>query len=83
MAPPRVLFNCMSHEDDWVEMRAAVRLTRAVFAQSAFALYCGPEFSPRAARVTDAEIDDFLREEAAILAETGFCLRLLLQRGVS
>jgi choline dehydrogenase len=63
-APPRVLFNYMSHEDDWVEMRAAVRLTREIFAQPAFASYCGPELSPGVACGTDAQIDDFLRAEA-------------------
>jgi choline dehydrogenase len=36
MAAPRVCFNYMSHEDDWLEMRACVRLSREIFAQPAF-----------------------------------------------
>ena len=30
---PRILFNYLSHPDDWTEMRACVRLTREIFAQ--------------------------------------------------
>ena len=33
---PRIRFNYMSHADDWIEMRACVRLTREIFAQAAF-----------------------------------------------
>ena len=36
---PRVLFNYLSHEEDWIEMRACVRLTREIFAQGAFDEY--------------------------------------------
>ena len=45
---PRIRFNYMSHEDDWDEMRAAVRLTREIFAQPSFARYCGRELQPGA-----------------------------------
>ncbi|WP_029006987.1 choline dehydrogenase [Azospirillum halopraeferens] len=48
---------CMSHPDDWVEMRAAVRLTREIFAQPAFAPFRGAELAPGPAVRTDAEID--------------------------
>ncbi|WP_333570442.1 choline dehydrogenase, partial [Sphingorhabdus sp.] len=30
---PKILFNYMSHPDDWVDMRACVRLTREIFQQ--------------------------------------------------
>jgi choline dehydrogenase len=59
---PRILFNYMSHPDDWTEMRACVRLTREIFAQPAFARYRGEEISPGAAVQTDAQIDDFVRD---------------------
>ena len=42
----------MSREEDWVEMRACVRLTREIFAQPAFDRYCGREIQPGAAVVT-------------------------------
>ena len=59
---PKVLFNYMSHEDDWAEMRACVRLTREVFAQPAFDLYRGDELAPGDAVQSDGEIDAFVRE---------------------
>ncbi len=45
---PRIRFNYMSHPDDWAEMRAAVRLTREIFAQAAFDRYRGREIQPGA-----------------------------------
>jgi len=58
---PAILFNYMSHADDWVEMRAAVRLTREIFAQAPFDAYRGPELSPGIEVISDSEIDDFVR----------------------
>ncbi|MET0259403.1 MAG: choline dehydrogenase [Methylobacterium sp.] len=59
---PRILFNYMSHPDDWREMRACVRLTRTIFAQTAFDRYRGREIQPGAQVQSDAEIDAFVRE---------------------
>jgi choline dehydrogenase len=59
---PRIRFNYMSHEDDWIEMRACVRLTREIFAQAAFDPYRGREISPGANVVGDDDIDAFIRE---------------------
>ena len=61
-APPKVQFNYMSHEDDWTDMRACVRLTREIFAQPAFDPYRGDELAPGAAVRSDGEIDGFVRE---------------------
>ncbi len=52
----------MSHPEDWVEMRAAVRLTREIFAQPAFDRYRGEEIQPGAAVQSDEAIDAFIRE---------------------
>jgi choline dehydrogenase len=60
---PRILFNYMSHPDDWVEFRAAVRLTRELFAQPAFDRYRGREIAPGADVVSDAQIDEFIRQK--------------------
>jgi choline dehydrogenase len=62
MDKPRVLFNYMSHPDDWAEMRACVRLTREIFSQPAFAPYRGREIQPGAEVETDEAIDAFVRE---------------------
>jgi choline dehydrogenase len=59
---PKILFNYMSHPDDWAEMRACVRLTREIFQQEAFAPYRGREIQPGADCVTDEQIDAFIAE---------------------
>jgi choline dehydrogenase len=60
---PRIRFNYMSDADDWIEMRACVRLTREIFAQPAFASFAGDEIQPGARVITDAAIDAFIREK--------------------
>jgi choline dehydrogenase len=59
---PTIQFNYMSHPDDWAEMRACVRLTREIFAQSAFDPYRGREILPGADCVSDEAIDAFVRD---------------------
>lgn len=60
-APPSILFNYMSHPEDWEEMRACVRLTREIFARPAFDRFRGREISPGDQVTSDAEIDAFVR----------------------
>ena len=62
--PPRIQFNYLDHEDDWLEMRAGVRLAREIFAQPAFDNFRGKEIAPGAAVVADDAIDDFIRRTA-------------------
>ena len=62
-AKPRLLFNYMSHPDDWTEMRACVRLTREIFAQPAFDSYRGRELQPGSHVTSDADIDGFIRDK--------------------
>jgi choline dehydrogenase len=62
--PPSILFNYMATEGDCREMRAAVRLTREIFAQPAFDPYRGPELAPGQEVKSDAEIDAFVRARA-------------------
>ena len=54
----------MSDPDDWVEMRAAVKLAREIFAQAPFDRYRGREISPGPDCRTDAEIDAFIAAKA-------------------
>ena len=59
---PSILFNYMSHEEDWEDFRTCIRLAREIFAQPAFAPYAGGEIAPGAGRQSDDEIDDWLRD---------------------
>ena len=61
---PRIFFNYMSAEKDWEDFRRAIRLTREIFEQEAFAPYLKHEIQPGAAAQTDDEIDHFIREHA-------------------
>ena len=65
---PSILFNYMSHEQDWHEFRAGIRITREIMHQQALAAYAGKEISPGEAIQTDAELDAFVREHG----ETAF-----------
>ncbi|NBQ39221.1 MAG: choline dehydrogenase [Alphaproteobacteria bacterium] len=61
---PKVLFNYMSHEDDRIEMRACVRLTREIFGRHAFDAFRGEELQPGKEIVSDEAIDAFVRQKA-------------------
>ena len=61
---PSILFNYMSDAQDWREFRAALRITRELFAQPALAQYAGREISPGAALKSDADLDAFVRAQA-------------------
>ena len=60
--PPLIRFNYMSHPEDWIEMRACVRLTREILAQAAFDPHRGREIQPGETCVSDDEIDAFVRD---------------------
>jgi choline dehydrogenase len=60
-AKPKIFFNYMSRDADWLEMRACVRLTREIFAQRAFDRFRGREIQPGDAVQTDEQIDAFIR----------------------
>ena len=61
---PSILFNYMSDAEDWREFRAALRITRELFAQPALAQYAGREISPGASLKSDADLDAFVRAHA-------------------
>lgn len=65
---PSILFNYMSHEQDWQEFRDAIRITREIMNQPALDPYRGRELSPGLKLQSDAELDAFVREHA----ETAF-----------
>ena len=59
---PKILFNYMSTEQDWIDFRKCVRLTREIFAQPAMQEHVKFEIQPGDALQTDDEIDGFLSE---------------------
>lgn len=64
LTPPEILFNYMSHEEDWRDFRATIRLTREIMAQPAIAGFIAREIQPGPDTDSDEAIDAFLREHA-------------------
>ena len=60
--PPKIQFNYMSTEQDWVDFRRCIRITREIFAQEAFDPFRGMEIQPGEAMQSDDQLDDFIRE---------------------
>jgi choline dehydrogenase len=71
---PRILFNYMSHADDWTEFRACVRLTREIIGQEALTPYRAEEIQPGQDVTTDIDIDTFIRQNCeSAYHPTGTC----------
>jgi choline dehydrogenase len=62
--PPRILFNYMSHPEDWEEFRTAIRLTREIFATDPMAAFVDHEIQPGAYAQSDEALDAVIREHA-------------------
>ena len=62
--PPSIKFNYMSHEQDWIDFRHCVRITREIFNQKAFEEFKGKEIQPGDHCNTNDEIDNFIKEHA-------------------
>ncbi|MQQ07685.1 choline dehydrogenase [Epibacterium sp. SM1979] len=61
---PKIFFNYMSTEQDWIDFRKCIRLTREVFAQDAMKPFIKHEIQPGMDLQTDDELDGFVREHA-------------------
>ncbi|MEM9783312.1 MAG: choline dehydrogenase, partial [Pseudomonadota bacterium] len=59
---PKIQFNYMAHEQDWIDFRTCIRLTREVFAQDAFKPFVRHEIQPGDAVQSVEELDAFVRE---------------------
>ncbi|MFY0635285.1 MAG: choline dehydrogenase [Vannielia sp.] len=62
--PPRIFFNYMSEEQDWVDFRRCIRLTRELFRQEAFKPYVKHEIQPGEAAHSDEALDEVIRTHA-------------------
>ena len=58
---PSILFNYLQHEQDRIDWRATVRLTREIMHQPALDPYRGEEVAPGPGVRSDAEIDAWVR----------------------
>ena len=54
----------MSHEQDWQEFRAAIRITREIMNQPALDAYRGRIITPTDDIRTDAQLDEYVRQHA-------------------
>ena len=59
---PEILFNYMTHPNDWIEFRHGFRLAREVLGQPAMDPYRGEEVSPGKNVRSDDEIDAYVRD---------------------
>ncbi len=59
---PKILFNYMSHDEDWADFRNCIRLTREIFAQEAFKPFVKHEIQPGDALQSDDELNCFIKE---------------------
>ena len=60
-AAPSIRFNYLEHEQDRIDWRAAVRLTREILRQPAMDPFRGPEIMPGEAVRSDDQIDAWVR----------------------
>ena len=61
---PVIRFDYMSHDSDWRDFRACVRLAREIVTQPAFDAFRGKEIQPGAALQSDRDLDAFIRDHA-------------------
>ena len=61
-AAPSIQFNYLTHEDDLVEFRRCVRLSREILRQPSFEPFVGHEIQPGHDVTSDGAIDEFIRQ---------------------
>ena len=61
---PKIKFNYMSHDDDWLEFRRCIRLSREILQQAPMDPFRGAEIQPGDDQTSDEQIDAFIRDNA-------------------
>lgn len=64
LEPPKIAFNYMSTEQDWIEFRHCIRVARTIMGQKALEPFRGKEITPGSDIQSDAQIDAFIAEHA-------------------
>lgn len=63
-AAPLIQPNWLTHDQDWIDSRNAIRATVDVMEQEAFRPYRGKQLKPTIDMMTDAGLDEFIRDHA-------------------
>ncbi len=61
---PHILFNYMSHEEDFLDFRRAIQLSREIINQKAFDEFRAEEISPGIHCHNDADLDNFIKDKS-------------------
>ena len=61
---PKIQFNYMSHEEDFIVFRKAIRTARSIFQQAPFDGIRGKELNPGSHCQSDDELDAFVKSNA-------------------
>ncbi len=61
---PKIHFNYMSVDQDWVDFRKSIRIAREIFSQKPFDFYRGQEIQPGEKILSDQELDEFISQKA-------------------
>ena len=61
---PQIKFNYLSHDDDWLDFRRCIQLSRELIAQPAMRPFKGHEIQPGDDQTSDKQIDAFIRANA-------------------
>ena len=62
--PPKIQFNYMSSDQDWINFRKCIWITRHLFSQDAFVQYSGKEIQPGVTIQSNESIDQFIASNA-------------------
>tara|TARA_X000000368_G_scaffold96861_1_gene74430 strand:- start:451 stop:2106 length:1656 start_codon:yes stop_codon:yes gene_type:complete len=61
---PEIVFNYMSKDQDWIDFRNCIRLSREILNQPSFSDYIEEEIQPGININSDSDIDEFIRNNA-------------------
>ena len=61
-AAPKIKFNYMSHDEDWIDYRRTIALTREIFAQPALQKFAERELKPGVDLQSDEALDEFIAQ---------------------
>ena len=64
LEPPQIQFNYLQHEEDLIQMRESVNISRKIFSQNSLSSYVGEEIRPNINYSNTKELDEIIRNTA-------------------